>query len=230
MIIQENLIFRKEIFLKEGFEILYQNQISLIELCFHRIVNKSQRVIIQFFCEMKNKLLEQLQQQTIDLNQSLKKAISKTKSDYSIHYYLKLIAYFQQNLCNYIPSKDIKQDTLQIYEKCWEYSNLKLHPTDPLKLKIALDYSVFLLEIMNDYSSSCKLTKKAFDDAINNIEHLSEEQYKEATTIMQLLRDNLTLWTSEMQDEPEEEKQQKRDEKQAIQNYYLKGFTYEGEK
>jgi len=48
------------------------------------------------------------------------------------------------------------------------------------------------------------LAKQAFDDAIADIDQLEEDQYKDSTTIMQLIRDNLTLWTSEI-DEGDEE-------------------------
>lgn len=44
---------------------------------------------------------------------------------------------------------------------------------------------------------------QAFDDAIAELDTLSEESYKDSTLIMQLLRDNLTLWTSD-QGEAEE--------------------------
>ena len=54
---------------------------------------------------------------------------------------------------------------------------------------------------MNDPTKACNLAKAAFDDAIADIEHIDEDQYKDATTIMQLIRDNLTLWTSEMQED-----------------------------
>ena len=45
----------------------------------------------------------------------------------------------------------------------------------------------------------------AFDDAIAELDTLSEESYKDSTLIMQLLRDNLTLWTSDMQGEGDTE-------------------------
>jgi 14-3-3 protein len=38
------------------------------------------------------------------------------------------------------------------------------------------------------------LAKQAFDDAIAELNTLSEEGYKDSTLIIQLLRDNLTLW------------------------------------
>lgn len=49
--------------------------------------------------------------------------------------------------------------------------------------------------------------KQAFDDAIAELDTLNEDSYKDSTLIMQLLRDNLTLWTSDTQgdgDEPQE--------------------------
>ena len=44
------------------------------------------------------------------------------------------------------------------------------------------------------------MAKKAFDEAISELDTLGEESYKDSTLIMQLLRDNLTLWTSDMDD------------------------------
>lgn len=73
----------------------------------------------------------------------------------------------------------------------------QLPSTHPIKLGLALNFSVFHYEIMNDGNLACELAKKAFDDAIAELDHLKEDSYKDSTLIMQLLRDNLTLWTSE---------------------------------
>merc|ERR1712196_268844 len=72
-----------------------------------------------------------------------------------------------------------------------------LAPTHPIRLGLALNYSVFLYEVQQKQPEACALAKQAFDDAIAELDTLDEESYKDSTLIMQLLRDNLTLWTSE---------------------------------
>jgi len=77
--------------------------------------------------------------------------------------------------------------------------------THPIKLGLALNYSVFHYEIMTDGGKACELAKKAFDDAIAELDSLKEDSYKDSTLIMQLLRDNLTLWTSENSKDDEQD-------------------------
>jgi 14-3-3 protein epsilon len=45
------------------------------------------------------------------------------------------------------------------------------------------------------------MARTAFDEAISDLDNVEDEDYKDATLIMQLLRDNLTLWTSELIEE-----------------------------
>ncbi|KAM0015100.1 putative 14-3-3 protein [Helianthus debilis subsp. tardiflorus] len=77
-------------------------------------------------------------------------------------------------------------------------ANTELPSTHPIRLGLALNFSVFYYEIMNSPERACHLAKQAFDEAIADLDSLSEESYKDSTLIMQLLRDNLTLWTSDL--------------------------------
>jgi len=76
-----------------------------------------------------------------------------------------------------------------------------LAPTHPIRLGLALNFSVFLYEVQGKLKEACDLAKTAFDDAIAELDTLDEESYKDSTLIMQLLRDNLTLWTSSEDDQ-----------------------------
>jgi len=76
----------------------------------------------------------------------------------------------------------------------------ELAPTHPIRLGLALNFSVFLYELQGKNTEACDLAKSAFDDAIAELDTLDEESYKDSTLIMQLLRDNLTLWTSDEHD------------------------------
>lgn len=89
---------------------------------------------------------------------------------------------------------DAAQDAYKVATS--EAENLK--STHPIRLGLALNYSVFYYEILNSPDIACKQAKQAFDNAISDLETLEEEDYRDSATIMQLLRDNLTLWTSDL--------------------------------
>ena len=90
-----------------------------------------------------------------------------------------------------------------ILQNATDVAQTELTPTHPIRLGLALNFSVFYYEILNSPDRACHLAKQAFDDAIAELDSLSEESYRDSTLIMQLLRDNLTLWTSSDSGEPE---------------------------
>jgi len=71
--------------------------------------------------------------------------------------------------------------------------------THPIRLGLALNYSVFQYEVLNQPDEACKMARTAFEDAIAELDNVAEDSYKDSTLIMQLLRDNLTLWTSDQE-------------------------------
>jgi hypothetical protein len=87
------------------------------------------------------------------------------------------------------------------YHEAYNCSSENLPATNPIRLGLALNYSVFHYEIRQNPPEACKMAKSAFDDAIAELDKLSEDKYKDSTLIMQLLRDNLTLWTSDQNEE-----------------------------
>ncbi|XP_044496775.1 14-3-3-like protein C [Mangifera indica] len=103
--------------------------------------------------------------------------------------------------------KEVAEQSMKAYQTASTTAEAELSPTHPIRLGLALNHSVFYYEIMNSPERACHLAKQAFDEAIAELDTLSEESYKDSTLIMQLLRDNLTLWTSDIPEEGVEEAQ-----------------------
>jgi len=114
--------------------------------------------------------------------------------------YLRYLAEFQTGNAR----KEAAEKSLIAYKAASDIAATGLPPTHPIRLGLALNFSVFYYEILNSPDRACQLAKGAFDDAIAELDTLSEDSYKDSTLIMQLLRDNLTLWTSDMSNETEE--------------------------
>nr|GMD27403.1 14-3-3-like protein GF14 iota [Ipomoea batatas] len=111
--------------------------------------------------------------------------------------------------------KEAAEQSLKGYEAAFAAANTELPSTHPIRLGLALNFSVFYYEIMNSPERACHLAKQAFDEAISEIDTLSEESYKDSTLIMQLLRDNLTLWTSDLPEDGGEDTAKSEESKAA---------------
>lgn len=101
--------------------------------------------------------------------------------------------------------KGISDKALENYESAKKEAET-LPPTDPVRIGLILNFSVFQYEIRKNPKGACEMAKAAFDAAISGLQDLDEDKYKDSTSIMQLLKDNLTLWQSELGDEEAEEK------------------------
>merc|ERR1712032_209126 len=85
------------------------------------------------------------------------------------------------------------------YDAAQEVATKDLAVTHPIRLGLALNFSVFQYEVLSNPDEACKMARQAFEDAIAELDNVAEDSYKDSTLIMQLLRDNLTLWTSDQE-------------------------------
>jgi len=134
--------------------------------------------------------------------------IPNSKQSESKVFYLKMKGDYYRYLAEVAQGEDrakIMQSSQEAYKQAFQIAEEKMPPTHPIRLGLALNFSVFHYEILNNPEEACTLAKSAFDLAIAELDTLSEESYKDSTLIMQLLRDNLTLWTSDNQPDDEED-------------------------
>lgn len=119
-------------------------------------------------------------------------------------FFLKMQGDYQRYRAEYADESlrsGVIEEAQKSYQLAYDTAKANMSPTHPNRLGLALNFSVFYYEIKNNPEQACHLAQQAFDDAIAELDTLDEEMYKDSTLIMQLLRDNLNLWTSDTQQE-----------------------------
>jgi len=113
-------------------------------------------------------------------------------------FYMKMIGDYYRYLKEVFENdEDLKTKCSDSYGEAMKLAEEHLASTNATRLGLALNFSVCYYEIMGEKQKACDLAKKAFDDAIEKLDSLNDASYKDSTLIMQLLRDNLTIWTSD---------------------------------
>ncbi|OQO13155.1 14-3-3 protein [Cryoendolithus antarcticus] len=153
--------------------------------------------IIRSYRQKIEKELEQVCEDVLNvLDESL---IPKAETGESKVFYHKMKGDYHRYLAEFASGDKRKTAATaahEAYKNATDVAQTELTPTHPIRLGLALNFSVFYYEILNSPDRACHLAKQAFDDAIAELDSLSEDSYRDSTLIMQLLRDNLTLWTS----------------------------------
>jgi 14-3-3 protein beta/theta/zeta len=162
--------------------------------------NETKQKSARAYRERTEKELKEICNVVLDL---LKKfLIPKASQQESKVFYMKMAGDYYRYLAEVATGDEkeaVVKNSMKSYEDAMEIAKTDLSTTHPIRLGLALNFSVFYYEIMNSSEKACHLAKTAFDDAIAQIDNLQEDSYKDSTLIMQLLRDNLTLWTSEVE-------------------------------
>lgn len=166
--------------------------------------NKGNSMHVEVTRQYRKKIENELNEICKDILEILKgHLITSAKSSESKVFYYKMKGDYHRYLAEFSSEgerKEAAESSLEAYTQATTIAK-DLSPTHPIRLGLALNFSVFYYEILNSPESACDLAKKAFDDAIAELDSLNEDSYKDSTLIMQLLRDNLTLWKSDQDGE-----------------------------
>merc|ERR1712046_490037 len=116
-------------------------------------------------------------------------------------FYLKMKADYYRYLAEFMEKDKNAEQSEAAYVQATKAStadpNDGMNACNPARLGVALNYSVFLYEMRDKQQDACRVAKEAFDQALEGLEQVEvDTDYKDATLIMQLLRDNLQLWTN----------------------------------
>lgn len=112
----------------------------------------------------------------------------KTKADY--------FRYFLESSENKEKKKGFIEKSLQSYKKAEEIA-FSLKSTNLIKLGLFLNFAVFYYENLLEPGKAILLLRKTLNEALESIADVKEEDYKDVSSILQFMRDNLTLWTND---------------------------------
>ena len=126
--------------------------------------------------------------------------LSKATESESRAFFLKMIG----DYCRYVAEsakgdrlERCKQDALKAYQEASQIAEKDLNACNSIRLGLALNFSVFHYEVMGDVKKACELGDKALQDALDKLDDCDEETFRDAQSIIELLRENLALWKEE---------------------------------
>ena len=130
--------------------------------------------------------------------------VPQTASDEGKVFLIKMKGDYYRYICEFAQGQykdESAKNAQESYQAALTLAEGSLDSTHPSRIGLALNYSVFNYEILNQQDEAIKIAQKAFDEGIANLENLTDEQaYKESTMILQLIRDNISLWTTDSGD------------------------------
>jgi 14-3-3 protein epsilon len=147
-----------------------------------------------------NQICEQIQQ-IIDKYLLPNASNSETKV-----FFLKLKGDYYRYKCEFANDKDFDtacESAEKVYKEAYELANNEIPITNSTRLGLALNFSVFYYEIKGLKEEACRIAKNAFDESMKVLDDLEKSKAKETLLIIQLLKENLILWSNEMNEEEE---------------------------
>jgi 14-3-3 protein epsilon len=147
--------------------------------------------------EIEEKLTGDCQKVVDMINQ---KVLSKSCDGESKAFFVKMVGDYYRYIAENAKGsqlEQVKQNALKAYN---EANQISLPPCNPIKLGLALNFSVFHYEVMKNHKAACELADRALQEALDKIDELEEDDFRDAKSIIELLKENLTLWKEEEED------------------------------
>jgi 14-3-3 protein epsilon len=127
--------------------------------------------------------------------------LKKAEDDEAKVFYIKMKGDYNRYIAEYAENdlkKEVSDDALKSYNEATEIAkNLKV--LNPIALGLALNFSVFHYEVMNDHEKAIQIASEALNEANKELPNIDEdaEENRDTVSIVNLLKENLDMWKSE---------------------------------
>ena len=159
--------------------------------------------------EYKTKIEKELVDICEDIINLIKtESLSKADNPDAKAFYLKMIGDYYRYVAEAVQGDkltDVGEEAEKYYQQASDVAIKELNPRNPIRLGLALNFSVFYYEVKNNSKKACQLAKEAKEEAAKIAAPSAEE--KDTESIIGLLHENLTLWEEADEGEGQEEVQ-----------------------
>ena len=148
----------------------------------------------------KKKIETELAQQCEGISDMVKdKCMQKAATDESKAFFYKMIGDYFRYVAECATGdglEKVKNGALENYNLSVQASET-LNACNPIRLGLALNFSVFHYEVMSNKGKAIELGEIALSEALEKIDDVDEETFRDAKSIIELLKENLSLWKEE---------------------------------
>ena len=119
-------------------------------------------------------------------------------------FYMKIKADYYRYHCEFAENdafEEAKDNAERIYKEAYDLALKDISIYNSIRLGLALNYSVFEYEIMDNKNDAYNIAQKAYDEAMKVVDDLEKDRTSENLLLIQLLKENLNLWNNEMEGE-----------------------------
>ena len=116
--------------------------------------------------------------------------------------YMKIKADYYRYHCEFAEGdefEEAKNNALKIYKESYDMAVKDINIYNSIRLGLALNYSVFEYEIMDNKNEAYDIAQKAYDDAMKVVDDVEKDRTSDNLLLIQLLKENLNMWNNEME-------------------------------
>jgi 14-3-3 protein epsilon len=199
--------------------IAYKNTISLRRTAIRTLLayemkekKKEESLYLTYILDYKNKIEQELENLCVKIINNIDSFLLKKAStgEAKVFYHKMKADYFRyiaenidenrlHNNTNESKKKYYSNESMKSYKEAMAEAATELSISNPIRLGLALNFSVFYYEVCSDQDTACKIAKETLDEARKELVNVDEddEEHKDAFSIINLLQENLNMWISE---------------------------------
>jgi 14-3-3 protein epsilon len=166
---------------------------------------KKKKNIVKEIKEVKSHIENELRETCNKLQEIVDKyLLPNNDDDESVVFLYKLKADYFRYICEFAEGKELENNLTkseEYYKKAFEISEKKLPIMNCNRVSVGLNYAIFLYEVKKDKKGGFDVAQNIFKESMKFIDDLENSKYRDTLLIIQLLKENIIFWNSEMSEE-----------------------------